>query len=136
MSRKAALIGMVAGLVLISTMVFHAHADMMSYYVTFSASGFPTGAPVDPVVGSFTITFDPTQSYTEETSGITLNSLNINLGSEFGFDYAPAPTPIIIVGGIRTGVHGITPGTDDFFLPILYFPGNPEFSQGFQWFGN
>ncbi len=77
-----------------------ASAAPVTYDVTFSASGFtafPGGsAPTDPVTGEFTITLDTTQTYstptTGTTAGITLNNLNINLGSPLSFSYSPTGT--------------------------------------------
>jgi hypothetical protein len=48
-----------------------ANAALVHDLVTFSANGFETDvgtdpAPVDPVTGSFTISFDPTLIYTDE----------------------------------------------------------------------
>lgn len=51
-----------------------ASAATITDLVTFSATGFsstPTSGltpPTDPVTGSFTITFDPTQTYTSTTA--------------------------------------------------------------------
>jgi len=70
-----------------------ADAALVHDLVTFTASGFTSAfgepVPTDPVTGSFTITFDPTQTYVDQTVGITLNSLNISLGSTLAFDYSP-----------------------------------------------
>ena len=123
MSRSAALICMLAGLVLMSAMVFQANAAMMTYYVTFNAAGFDPVAPVEPVTGSFTITFDPTQSYTAETSGITLNSLNINLDSAvaFTYPYVGSSGDTLLVGGEQNGSKNILAGTNDFGLVIDNF---------------
>jgi hypothetical protein len=65
--------------------VLPAEAATVTDLVTFSATGFtadpnPGSVPATTVSGSFTITFDPTKTYLDSTSGITLNSLNISLG--------------------------------------------------------
>ena len=104
--------------------------------VNFSASGFTAafgGTPTDPVTGSFTITFDPTQSYSNETAGITLNNLNIPLGSSLAFSYEPTVSPLgpstLIVGGVNSGAEFVTFFTDDFYFQIVNLVTSPEFRQ-------
>jgi hypothetical protein len=107
-----------------------ATAATVTDLVTFSATDFTCVAscptPVDPVTGSFTITFDPTQTYTDETAGISLNSLGIALDSSLAFDYSPtsmgavtgASADELVVGGLADTVNKIQiePSTND-FLP-------------------
>jgi hypothetical protein len=108
--------------------------------VDFSATGFTTGvgtgsAPTDPVTGSFTITFDPSLTYADPTTaGITLNNLNIALGSQIGFYYSPtgASAGELFVGGIQDGVCcvQISPTLyNDFYLHITNFSTDPAFEQ-------
>jgi PEP-CTERM motif len=119
-----------------------AKAALVHDLVEFSASDFETDvgsspAPVDPVTGSFTISFDPTLSYTDETAGITLTpgSLNIALGSTLSFSYnAPTsmlPATTLVVGGISDGAQQVqfNPSTDDFWLFINDFAVTPSFDQ-------
>jgi hypothetical protein len=120
-----------------------ANAALVHDLVTFTANDFSVGAgpgpaPVDPVTGSFTITFDPTQTYTDSTAGIALNSLNIALGSAISFSYSPTATPSLladelIVGGVSDGACCITIGPpvpdSDFYLHIYTFTANPTFQQ-------
>jgi hypothetical protein len=83
----------------------------------FSYSGFNAGAPVDPVVGSITVTFDPAGGdIQEQTSGISLNSLNIPLGSAIGFSYVTS-SDALIFGGISGTVETVN-GGDDFSFSI------------------
>jgi PEP-CTERM motif len=106
--------------------------------VTFTSTNFtsfPAGetAPVDTVTGSFRITFDPTQTYVDETSGITLTGLNITLGSSLGFDYSPTGPDAdeLFVGGIADTVKLVdfSPSADDFVLQIKTFTASPVFNQ-------
>jgi hypothetical protein len=127
-----------------------AHAANVSDYVTFSATSFSGGsppsytggtAPTNPVTGAFTITFDPTQTYLDSTTGITLNSLNILLDSALSFDYSPSAYTIgvttfdageLVVGGLNSGACCVelTPSTfNDFYLQILNFTSAPAFNQ-------
>jgi hypothetical protein len=112
-------------------------AALVSDLVTFSAtnffSDFGQPAPVDPVQGSFTITFDPTQTYTNSTTGITLKSLNIALDSAVGFDYPVPSNPpdTLAIGGIANGVNSvqILPSSNDFELTIFNFTTSPTFGS-------
>jgi hypothetical protein len=120
-----------------------ANAALVHDLVTFSATDFTTGvppgpAPVDPVTGSFTISFDTTKTYTDETAGITLNSLNIPLDSSISFDYSPTMTPTVlagelIVGGVFEGANAILLGSpipeSDFYLHIYTFAATTTFQQ-------
>jgi hypothetical protein len=113
--------------------------SLVSDTVDFTATGFTAlpgsgPAPTDPVTGSFTITFNSTQTYTDATAGITLNNLNIALGSQIGFNYSPTGQYAgqLWVGGIQDGVCcvQISPTLyDDFYLHITNIATNPAFQQ-------
>jgi hypothetical protein len=67
--------------------------DNVKFSATVPAVQSP---PVDPVVGDFTITFDPRLDYVNETTGVQGNGLNIALA----FLYSTADG-ILRVGGIE-----------------------------------
>ncbi|MGB8873864.1 MAG: hypothetical protein ACLPOQ_02835 [Desulfobaccales bacterium] len=137
MRGKTYLFCVLAALIMALPMVPQASATIVNDLVTFTATDFtavPSGTtvPVAPVVGSFTITFDSTLNYTNETSGITLYnapSLNIPLGSSLSFNYT-ASSGYLVVGG-NAYLTGIVeyPGSDDFYLQILTFTTAPTFNQ-------
>jgi hypothetical protein len=117
-----------------------AGAATVTDLVTFSATGFSSfpstvAVPTDPVTGSFTITFDPTQSYADPTTaGISLNSLNIPLDSALAFTYSPTGPQAgeLIVGGSAEGANVVLIPPDagnDFYLHILNFATAPVFQQ-------
>ena len=117
-----------------------AQADIVTLDIEFEANTFQVGSgpdapPVDPVLGSLTLTFDSDLVYTDETSGITLNSLNIALGSALSFSYDPAagtfPAGTLRVGGLHAGSDVIifNPSTNDFWLYINDIVGTPAFQQ-------
>src|SRR5579862_2660659 len=54
-----------------------ASAAVIKETITFDASSFGSGAPDDPVSGSFTLSFDPTLDYTSWTPGVAVNALSI-----------------------------------------------------------
>ena len=125
---------------IIFTFVPRSQADVTTYDVEFTANSFVVGsgpdpAPVDPVIGSFQVTFDPTLTYVNNTIDISLNSLNIALGSALSFSYDPDSDPFgggtLIVGGTASGPGTITfnPSTNDFWLFITDFSTAPAFEQ-------
>ena len=130
----------VAVTAIIFTFVPRSHADVTTYDVEFTANTLVTGsgpdpAPVDPVIGSFQVTFDPTLTYVDNTIDISLNSLNIALGSALSFSYDPDTDAFgggtLIVGGTASGPGFITydPSTNDFWLFITNFATAPAFEQ-------
>jgi hypothetical protein len=116
--------------------------------VTFTATDFTTCActgstgappPQTTVTGEFQILFDPTQTYTDVTTGITLENLNISLGSPLGFHYSPTTLDgnhlagDLYVGGTSdtAGTIFIPPSTvqDNFYLQIDNIATTPSFDQ-------
>jgi hypothetical protein len=90
--------------------------------------------PVDPVTGSFTITFDPTLAYSNQTTGLVTNSLNLILGSTAGFTYFLSQD-ILSLGGLNAGVTGTASNTFDFGIRMDHFLtapviGSAGYSQG------
>ncbi len=128
---------MVPVLLLVLSMISQASASTVTDLVTFEASGFTeflggsVPAPVDPVTGSFTISFDPTQTYSVTTTGITLNSLNLTQATPMGFDYSPTAQPggFLTVGGVTAGNIEDVPGTNDFYLLIYGFTTAPSMAE-------
>ena len=118
-----------------------ANAALVNDLVTFTASGFTSAfgepVPTDPVTGSFTISFDPTQTYVDQTIGITLKTLNISLGSALAFDYSPTgntngAADELVVGGLQAGAGSVylSPTVyDDFYLHILTYSSTSTFQQ-------
>jgi hypothetical protein len=95
-----------------------ATASTITERVDFTARG--SGGPVDPVIGSFTISYDPSLHYWNETGpDITLNSLNIAVDSPLSFTYDPGS--YLQVGGSAGSAIGYTWGANDFVLSL--FPG-------------
>ena len=113
-----------------------AGAAVITDTFTFTATGFQSAfgqaVPTDPVTGSFTVTFDPTQTYFNQTAGITMNSLNLTLDSSaVSFNYSPTATSFsdgsaldageLIIGGAELGAALVqtSPTTqNDFYVHI------------------
>ena len=111
----------------------------ITYDVSFRATNFVSinvAAPVDPVVGSFQITLDPTVAVVDDTADITFKSLNIALDSPLSFTYNPAPDGLFAAGTLPSVELSDTadtvqynPSTNDFWLQIGNFATAPTFIQ-------
>jgi hypothetical protein len=80
--------------------------------------------PVDPVIGSVTLTLDNTQTVIDQTTGITLNGLNVALGSPIAFSYYVGNDSLVI-GGLQNTVSSVAGQTDDFLIQIFDVSTNP-----------
>jgi hypothetical protein len=130
MLRKAYPMTFAAVLILVFSTAFMANAAMVTYNVTFKASNFvpaldPIPAPVDPVIGSFRITFDPSLTYVD--APLAHLNINIPLDSAAGFSYPFFGTPHLLIGGLLNEVDGMNWNTNDFWLQINDFLTNPTF---------
>jgi hypothetical protein len=95
-----------------------AQADPITVSFGFVASDFGDGAPVDPVIGSFTLSFDNSVNLFEQTAGLTLARINIALDAPVGFAYGAAADALVL-GSHLNGVQTLVPGTNDFLLGII-----------------
>ena len=106
-----------------------AYAATITETINFTASGFLAGAPVNPVIGSFTITVDPTVLVQRATT-ITLNNVNITPSVNApSFDYIPS-----INGGFLSVCStallppcSVAAGVNSFLLQIQHFQSTPTF---------
>jgi hypothetical protein len=105
------------------------NAATITETINFTASGFQTGAPVDPVIGAFTITLDPTINITGGTT-ITLDNANIT-PSTFPptFDYSTGSGGVLDLCSPPTPLRcGSASGTNSFFVTLNNFQSTPTFS--------
>jgi hypothetical protein len=91
-----------------------ASAATITETIDFTASGFtPSGAPVDPVIGSFTITLDPTMMILGGTVTLDVN-LTLSTIPPF-FDYFPPiggfASDLFVCSSAEDQHCGTTPGT-------------------------
>ena len=115
-----------------------AQASIISETYNIRATGFsPAGAPVDPLVASFTVTFNNASNISDTTSGLSNASVNITVDGSIEFLYNTVGDALVF-GGSDNGVTGVMSGTNDFVIVIEnastgtpFFPsGNfPEYSQ-------
>ena len=90
---------------------FRANASLETLTIDFTASGFTPAAPVDPVQGSVTLTLDTAVAVLDQTAGIILNNLNLQVDSPIGFQYEPLALgnaiDILEIGGVAGGTAGL-----------------------------
>jgi hypothetical protein len=115
----------VAAALALATAATSAGASTITRTFTFSVSGFVDGngvltPPVDPVQGKVTVTWDPAVDVVGVTSGITLDSLNLALGSPISYDYETF-SGVLTIGGTQDN-EGVGDGTDDFNMIIKHAP--------------
>lgn len=112
-----------------------ADAATITTTVDFTATNFTsvqgTTPPVDPVAGSFTLTFDQSQFAFDATT-IAVNDLNINLGSPISFSYNP-DIAALTIGGSALGSGAFFWGTDDFSLGFVLVSGTTYRPQSFSY---
>ncbi len=65
----------VATILALGIFTLAAHADTVTYQISFSTSPTTSFPFLDPSSGSFTLVLDPTQTYENATAGLTVNSL-------------------------------------------------------------
>jgi hypothetical protein len=106
-----------------------ANAATITETIDFTASGFtPSGAPVDPVIGSFTIKIDPTMNLSGGTT-VTFDNVNITPSTIAPFfNYtATALGGDLAVCSPPDGGCTVTPGINSFFIDIINFQSDPLF---------
>jgi hypothetical protein len=93
-------------------------ADLITRTFDFTASGFPSQAPVDPLSGIFSVSFDPTI-----TSFGGVDNLTSNLGYPGPYDYIfrPLQNSGELTVGNRCSMIGCSAasGSDDVVLDIF-----------------
>jgi hypothetical protein len=115
-----------------------AQAGLVMDVIDFTASNFTStvagkAAPKDPVTGEITIVFDPNFSTTHLTStGITVNSLNINQSSPVVYAYTNfgVGQELIRISEVAPGKQfsQVAASVDNFFFSFDFL-GNSGFSD-------
>ena len=107
------------------------HAETITDQITVNASASYTNATATL---NYTLTFDPSRTYTDQTSGISLNSgilsdeaipYTNSIFSTQAFNYSD---DVLIIGNPLNTVLGIEGTTDDYYVRIDGFEsGTPDF---------
>jgi hypothetical protein len=95
----------------------NAHASTITETFNFTATGEVTAS------GSFTITFDPTLNYTDDSTALTVNSFSdsqLSTSVPAGFNYFATGNHAgeLTIGGLLNGVCCLNEGSNDFGLVI------------------
>ena len=108
-----------------------ANASTITETINFTANSFPAGAPVNPVIGSFTITFDPTVTVVGAATTITINSVNISPGAfaPFFFYNKSFQGGLLTVcsSGPVNNSCAVPPGTNGFDIQLHNLQSSPTF---------
>jgi hypothetical protein len=96
----------------------------LSNFVDIGGGNVP--APYTTVTGSFTLTFDPTVTYTDQSAGLTVNSFSGGpIDSTLVFSTSSPGSPYFIsIGGLDNGAGLIAYGTNDFVLQLRFADGS------------
>src|ERR1700679_2824846 len=95
-----------------------AHASSLTEPFEFTGTGALAAS------GSFTVTFDPTLTYTDDSTDLTVNSFSdsqlLSTSVPAGFDYLSTGLHAgeLIIGGLVNGVSILDEGTNDYGLVI------------------
>lgn len=118
--------------------------DINRFDPAFVPAPLPAGPGIfDPVTITFDISYDPSLTYVDNTTNITLVSSNLVLGSALAFSFDPnassfgQPIGALRVGGVfgadslGTGADRVqfNPSTNDFWLYIGDFTTSPNVRQ-------
>jgi hypothetical protein len=110
-----------------------AKASVITETLSFTATGFPTGAPFSSATGSFTITFDPLVTVVGEATTITFKGVNIPQGVIAPYFFYNAN----LSGGLLTVCSPsqasansciVSPGHNEFYIQILNVKSTPTFN--------
>jgi hypothetical protein len=100
-----------------------------TFTFSFSMAGFdPGSAPVGPLSGVFSVTFDPDAAVKDVTTGVKVYSLNLPVTGPFAFTYTP--TGELTLGAIidpTDSVDNANFETDDFDVSF-FDPAGPNLS--------
>ena len=119
-------------LVLLAHGASRAEAEPITLSFGFIANGFESGAPVDPVTGAFTITFDNSTTRIDQTTGLTYHNLNIALDSAPSFDYARFEDSLLL-GAAVSGTSVVGSGSNDLSFSIFNVSTNPVAGPAFNY---
>lgn len=100
------------------TIIFEAKNFQVDY-------GAPAPAPVDPVVGSITLTFDDAVYVEDQTAGVTVNHFSLPVSGPIAFSYNPGPFGgyFLLIGAVLGGfdtANGYSIGSSDFVMSTYY----------------
>lgn len=112
-------------LCLLSWLTPLANASPTTYHIVVTTFGNILSA-------DYTLTLDPSLTYTNATAGLVVNSLQAGVQDTSGFTYRPSSGPYSVntltIGGLLTGATSVSTGTNDYYVAILGFPADAVFN--------
>ncbi len=132
-------IGRAAFAVALIVSVLPVQASPVTGTLSFIASGFPAGAPNDPVTGAVHFSFDNAAEFFNKSDGALVNNVTIDIDL-LALSLPGAWGPLVMtylnrVGDVDVLVIGqgpitlIAPGTQDFLIAISNVSTNPQFRR-------
>ena len=107
------------------------YAFTLGGFVDIGGASPPVPPPVSEITGSFTVTFDPTLSYDNDTADLVVHSFNgPTLDSPLGFTYFGSGLYAgdFFLGGTENDSDYVSEDTNDFVLSyLLTNPSDPTF---------
>jgi hypothetical protein len=128
-------ISLLAATIVAALGAFPVLAAPVTTTINFSLGGLldinspvPVPPTVSSITGSFTVTFDPTLNYDDDTTDLTVNSfVGPTVDSVFGFTY-DATNQDFFFGGLQNDADFVETGTNDFVLTLnMADVANPTF---------
>jgi len=107
MSASARLKSLLVALTLVAAGSGTAQAVTMTRTFNLAASGFSGSPPLDPMMGSFTVTWDNSVNHVNETTGISGSIAGFALSSALGFTY-DFNIDRMRIGGLENGVFAVS----------------------------
>jgi hypothetical protein len=110
-----------------------ANASMIAETISFTATGFGTGAPFSSATGSFTITFDPLVTVVGQGNAITFNNVNIPQGTLAPFFFYNAnlsggTLTVCSPSEVTPSSCTVSPGHNEFDIQLLNVKSTPTFN--------
>lgn len=107
----------------------NASAAIIDLDIDVAATGFLGTPPVSPFLINFSIVFDNSMgNITNETNGITLNSINVAYDQPIAFSYNAAQDSLW-VGGVFFGLLGILGPWNNFSVQIDNISTTPTYNR-------
>jgi hypothetical protein len=108
-----------------------ASAATITDIITFTASGFEAGAPVDPVIGSFTVTFDPTATEVVIGTSVVVNSINVaGAGTPFFLWFPSSDFGAVLTvcsSAVSFPLCSVGAGGNGYAIGVEHFESTPRF---------
>lgn len=105
-------------------------AAIVTQTFALTASGFEAGAPVEPVTGLFTFTYDQAAILTPPSAiGLTVSGFNVAYNGPALFQYTKGSNLLIVGNNVGLGSFTVSPATPGFGFAITNVSTTPTVSS-------